>query len=123
MDTNALSAFAEGDRSALRAMQAARSFVLPVIVMGEYLFGIRQSVRRKHIESWFQDFLQSVRLLSVDPRTAHFYAEIRIELKSIGKPIPSNDLWIAALARQHDYPILTRDRHFDRITGITVQDW
>jgi predicted nucleic acid-binding protein len=49
--------------------------------------------------------------------------EIRLELKKVGRPIPSNDLWIAALSRQHSLPILTRDRHFDAVKGASRLSW
>ena len=51
--------------------------------------------------------------------TAGVYAEIRLELKRTGKPIPLNDIWVAALARQHALPVLSNDTHFDLVEGIT----
>ena len=61
--------------------------------------------------------------LAINERTAFHYAEIRFELKQKGTPIPANDLWIAALARQHDLPILSRDQHFDRVAGLRRIGW
>jgi len=60
---------------------------------------------------------------AVDRGTADEYAEIRSELKRAGRPIPGNDLWIAALARQHALPLLSRDRHFDLVPGLKRVGW
>jgi predicted nucleic acid-binding protein len=59
----------------------------------------------------------------VDEGTAEHYAEVREELKRMARPIPANDLWIAALARQHRLPIISRDRHFDFVPGLTRLAW
>lgn len=61
--------------------------------------------------------------MSPNLQTLPFYADVRMELKKAGTPIPANDVWIAALARQHGMPILSRDRHFDKVRGIARQDW
>ena len=63
------------------------------------------------------------RVLDVDEETASYYATIRTELKRAGTPIPSNDVWIAALCRQHSFSLLSRDRHFDLVRGIERIDW
>jgi predicted nucleic acid-binding protein len=59
----------------------------------------------------------------VDEGTAEHYAEIRVELKRSGRPIPVNDLWIAALARQHALPLLSRDQHFEFVRGLERIGW
>lgn len=69
------------------------------------------------------DFLSRVRILPVTAQTAVCYAEIRGKLKKAGTPIPENDIWIAALAKEHALPILTGDFHFDLVTGIERLDW
>ena len=63
------------------------------------------------------------RILDVDEDTAIRYAALRSELKKAGTPIPSNDIWIAALCRQHSLRLLSRDRHFDLVRGIERIDW
>ncbi|MDR3702337.1 MAG: PIN domain-containing protein [Candidatus Sulfopaludibacter sp.] len=62
-------------------------------------------------------------MLSVDETTANEYAEVRYELKRRGRTIPGNDIWIAALARQHALPLLSRDRHFDFVAGVKRIGW
>ena len=99
-------------------MQAAHRLVVPSIVLGEYLFGVRQSRYVSRYESWLRHNLPLVEIAGVTEETAAIYADIRLELKRAGNPIPSNDVWIAAVARQHSLPVLSNDVHFDTVTGL-----
>ena len=121
LDTNALSAFAEGDAALGERLRDYESFAVPVVVLGEYRFGVLQSRKREQHELWLARRVPIV--LDVDERTATHYAEIRLELKRVGRPIPVNDLWIAALCRQHGYDILSRDKHFDQVAGLRRIPW
>ena len=123
LDTNALSAAADRDSAALQVVARAERLAVPVIVLGEYRLGIAQSRHRATYESWLQDWIAAVTVLDVDEGTTHSYAAIALELKRRGKPIPTNDLWIAALCRQHSLPLLSRDRHFDLVSGLHRIDW
>lgn len=96
---------------------------LPVIVLGEFLYGVRQSRYRVQYETWLRGNLAIWGVLTVGPQTAKAYAEIRSELKQAGQPIPSNDLWIAALCREHGKRLLTRDGHFHLVPGLEVISW
>jgi tRNA(fMet)-specific endonuclease VapC len=123
LDTNALSAVAEGEPAAVAQFARARKIALPVIVLGEYRFGIAQSRKRIEYELWLSETLTGYVILNVDDETSVRYAEIRLELKQAGTPIPANDAWIAALAREHTLPVLSRDNHFDFVEGITRLPW
>ncbi len=123
LDTDALSALAQGGSSVVAHVNRANQVAIPVIVVGEYRFGIARSRHRSEYERWLQEMLCASRVLDINEETTIPYAEIRIELKRAGTPIPSNDLWIAALCRQHALPILTRDKHFDLIDGLRRLDW
>lgn len=123
LDTNALSALADGDGALEPVLRQASEIAIPVIVLGEYLFGIRQSRNRKPYERWLAEMTAACRVLIVDDLTAGRYAEVRGELKQNGRPIPSNDLWIAALVRQHRLPLLSRDGHFDFVAGLQRIGW
>lgn len=123
LDTNALSAAAECEPSAMRVVAEADFIAVPVIVLGEYRLGIAQSRHRSAYEKWLQDWVAAVRVLGIDEETTHSYASIGLELKKKGKPIPSNDLWIAALCRQYSLPLLSRDRHFDLVSGLRRIEW
>ncbi len=123
LDTNALSAIAEGERAAVRQFAGAGEVAVPVIVLGEYRFGIAQSRHQREYERWLEEMLAVSSVLKIDEETAIWYAGLRSQLKEAGTPIPSNDAWIAALCRQHKLPILSRDRHFDLVTGLQRLDW
>jgi tRNA(fMet)-specific endonuclease VapC len=101
----------------------ADRIVVPVIVLGEYRLGIAQSRHRASYESWLREWIEAVSVLDLNDRTTHSYAAIGLELKRKGKPIPTNDIWIAALCRQHSLPLLSRDRHFDLVPGLRRFDW
>ena len=123
LDTNGLSALAEGEPGLEPLLRRAAQVAIPVIVLGEYRYGISQSRSQLQYEQWLAEYLPSFRILDVDERTTISYSGVRRELKKAGTPIPSNDVWIAALCRQHALPLLTRDRHFDAVSGITRLDW
>ena len=123
LDTNGLSALAEGEPGLEPILRRAAQVAIPVIVLGEYRYGISQSRNHIHYEQWLAEYLPSFRILDVDERTTFSYSAVRRELKKAGTPIPSNDVWIAALCRQHSLPLLSRDRHFDCVSGIVRLDW
>ena len=123
LDTNAISAVADGDLAIQESFSSAPVVAIPVIALGEYRFGLAQSKQRAQYEQWLAEHLGDFRTLNVDVETSVNYAEIHLELKRAGSPIPVNDLWIAALARQHRLPILSRDRHFDVVKGIRRIGW
>jgi len=123
LDTNALSAAADREPAALELVARAQRVAVPVIVLGEFRLGIAQSRHQATYENWLRKWLTAVRVLEVDEETTLHYAAIGLGLKRTGKPIPANDLWIAALCRQHSLPVLSRDRHFDLVDGLERIEW
>lgn len=124
LDTNGLSAMADGDLKLEPLLHRADEIAVPAIVLGEFLYGIRQSRNRPQYERWLAEkLIPGCRVLVVDEATAEKYAEVRDELKRIGRPIPANDLWIAALARQYALPLLSRDQHFDFVPRLKRVAW
>ncbi|HLV88417.1 MAG TPA: type II toxin-antitoxin system VapC family toxin [Candidatus Sulfotelmatobacter sp.] len=123
VDTNALSAAADGDSAVTSILARAEQMAIPTIVLGEYRYGIFQSRHRATREEWLRGLLRDCFVLDVSEPTTHYYAEITLELRRRGKPIPTNDIWIAALCRQHSLPVLSRDRHFDLIPGTKRIGW
>ena len=123
LDTNALSAWAEGRVSVEAPLRTADRLIVPSVVLGEYYFGIRQSRQRVRYREWLARYLPLTEIAAVTAATADAYAEIRLELKRLGTPIPPNDAWIAALARQHGLSILSNDRHFDVVSGVRRIDF
>jgi len=123
LDTNAVSGILAGDAALESLLSRAARHHLPIIVVGEYRFGLLGSRRRKTLEPLFERLMRESVLLDVDEATATRYAAIRHELKAAGRPIPENDVWIAALARQHELEIVSRDPHFDDVPGVQRLGW
>ncbi|MBI4028601.1 MAG: PIN domain-containing protein [Verrucomicrobia bacterium] len=123
LDTNAVSDLFDGNRSLAMLLAGSVRHHLPVVVIGEYRFGLRESRCRRVLESLLNRLEVESVILAPDRATASAYADIRHELKTAGHPLPDNDIWIAALARQHELKIASRDRHFDWITGIKRLGW
>jgi predicted nucleic acid-binding protein len=123
LDTNALSDLLLENRALLRALPAHGVFRLPVIVLGEFRFGIKRSRDRVKLGNLLSQMEAEAEILHVDPQTAWHYATIREELRRDGRPIPQNDTWIAAIARQHELPIVSRDAHFDYVPNVRRISW
>ena len=123
LDTNALSAWADGDRSIEPVLRSAADVVIPVIVLGEFDFGIRQSRHYQRYAEWLDASLAAVEVALIDRGVAHAYGAVRLELKQAGTPIQINDTWIAAMARHRQLPIVSRDSHFDAVSGVRRVSW
>ena len=123
LDTNALSAWCDGEGALLAVIPADRPLFLPVIVLGEYRFGIQAARDRKTREAWLAEVESAVTVLDVNTETARYYADVREEIRQAKTPIPENDLWIVALARQHSLPVITRDAHFDHVADLRRVGW
>lgn len=125
LDTNALSALGNEEQAILdllRRPTTPKPF-LCFICLGEYRKGLLDSNRPEKPLAMLERLCASWDNLHTDEETITHYAQIAHHLKKIGRPIPTNDIWIAALARQHDMPVLSRDHHFDHIPGIRRLDW
>ena len=123
LDTNALSAWADGDPAIEPLLRTASRLVIPVVVIGEFEFGIRQSRHASRYAEWLAVNLDTVEVARIDRAIAAVYGAIRLELKQAGTPIPINDTWIAAVARHERLPIISRDGHFDAVSGVKRVSW
>ena len=128
LDTNAISAMSYEnrkieDKNIELVLQESLQPYLSVPVLAEYQYGLINSRHQKSLETWLDQLKLSWPVLTLDVMTAHHYAEIRNQLKKKGRMIPVNDLWIGALALQHQLPILSEDRHFDYIDGVERIGW
>jgi tRNA(fMet)-specific endonuclease VapC len=123
LDTNAVSALFAGDPELLPLLAAEPRLHLPAVVIGEYRYGLLRSRRRRTLAGLLDTLIAESRVLELDLETAERYAEVRDELRRQGAPIPENDVWIAALARQHELPVVTRDEHFDQVPGLDRRAW
>ncbi len=123
LDTNAVSALLAGDPALAEQLANADRHHLPVIVIGEYRYGLMRSRHRRNLTLLLDSLIRESIILRVDETTAQTYAEVRDELRARGRPIPENDVWIAALARQHDEPVVSRDRHFEAVSSLRILGW
>lgn len=120
LDTSAYSEFMRGVASRLEAVQDATRVLIPLFVLAELRAGFAGGSSARRNESQLQRFLNSprVEVLFPDEGTTHHYAQLYRYLKSHGRPIPVNDLWIAALVMQHNLILCTSDKHFDYLPQI-----
>jgi predicted nucleic acid-binding protein len=123
LDTNAISAWWSGEETLRPVLESASALELPVPALAEFRFGILKSRLKERMLPWLVGVQSANRVLGIDAETTRHYADIRLELQNASTPIPMNDLWIAAIARQHKQPILSRDTHFDQVPGITRIGW
>ena len=123
LDTNALSAFIEGDASVGEIVKRQRRVALPVIVLGEFRYAIAKSRKRAAYEEWLESHVSDFEVLDITADTTLSYAVVRLDLARLGRPIPANDAWIAALALEHRLPVLSRDQHFESVPGVERAGW
>jgi tRNA(fMet)-specific endonuclease VapC len=124
LDTNAVSSLLAGGNQDLNSiLQSARRHHLPLAVIAEYQYGLLSLRRPRRAQSLLRRLEAESMILYPDRATADHYAAIRHDLKRRGWPIPENDLWIAALARQHSLEIVSRDSHFDHVQGVRRIGW
>jgi len=123
LDTNAVSALLDGDPSIAKTLAGEERHHLPVIVIGEYRYGLVRSRERGRLGRLFDLFINKSIVLPVDVNTTIHYASLREDLRRIGRPIPENDVWVAALATQYGLPVVSRDTHFDAVSGVERLSW
>lgn len=123
LDTSAVSALLEGDAALLELLGGVTRFALPVIVVGEYRFGLQRSRHRKQLAALLDELVAESDLLLVDDHTTLHYAQVREALRAKGRPLPENDVWIAALCRQHERALVTRDSDFQHVASLTAVRW
>lgn len=120
LDTSAYSHFRRGNREATVLVSSAREVCLPCVVVGELLTGFRLGGKARKNETELREFLEHpvVRILDVDEEAASIYADLMVDLRRAGTPLPTNDIWIAALAVRDGTTVLTFDRHFESIRRV-----
>lgn len=122
LDTNAYAAFRRGDPAVLQVIHQSRRLYLSSIVIGELLFGFRLGNRPDENRRHLQEFMESsfVEQLAVTATTATHYARLAESLRRKGKPVPTNDIWIAAHAMEFGAQVLTYDLHFEQMDDVDV---
>jgi len=122
LDTNIYTKIMVGDADIIAKTEYASELFLPIVVIAELLYGFRLGTKMQINLDLLSKFIQiqEVKILNTSFETAQIFAEIKQGLKLIGKPIPTNDLWIAALAIEHGSVLFSLDRHFDHIQGLRL---
>lgn len=120
MDTNAYSGFKRGNPETIETLAKADEILIPTIVLGELRAGFKGGIRENGNLVELEEFLAAprVRAHTLGEETAIFYAEIYTALRAQGKPIPTNDLWIAAAVLETGSILLSGDAHFDAVPGL-----
>lgn len=123
LDTNIAIALIAKERIVMQKIGNAEEIFVPAVVIGELFWGAYNSTMiEKNIVN-IREFIAGNTVLPCDTQTGEHYGEIRMQLKRKGKPIPENDIWIAAIAKQYDLILVSRDSHFKEITGLKLEIW
>ncbi len=122
IDTNAYAAFKKNDPRALQIIRTVEYIGINIVVLGELLGGFKGGSKESKNKKELEQFLDSPRvyIIQMDEETAEFYAKIYWDLKRKGKPIPSNDMWVAASTMRHGLSLFTYDEHFSDIGGLIL---
>lgn len=123
LDTNVIIALLNRDEAVARHFRRDPEAYLPVIAVGELYYGARRSARVEANVRRLEDLITVAAVLGCDKRTAEYYGRIKNLLRSKGRPLPDNDLWIAAISQQHGLTLITRDQHFSQIEGLALDTW
>ncbi len=121
LDTNRYTDLCRGEKSVIETVERADEVLLPFIVVGELRAGFAVGSQGPRNEAVLPRFLlkPGVAILYADEQTTHHYANVYRQLRKQGTPIPTNDMWIAALALQHSLVLCARDAHFDALAQLT----
>lgn len=122
LDTNAYRALDDGNQTLANHVASAEQLGLPIVVLGELYYGLFLGINRQQNLHNLNRFLAVPRLeiLQITDVTAKLFGEIAVQLRRIGRPIQQNDMWIAALCKQHGYVLATADQGFESITGLEI---
>ncbi len=123
LDTNMVIALLDEEPAATNQAAKATNLYIPAIVMGELFFGAYGSARVKENLARAKAYSLQTEILEVSEETADYYGRIKADLKRLGRPIPENDLWIAALSMQHRLTLASRDQHFAQVSGLAWEQW
>ena len=122
LDTNAYTRLLQGDESVLEALGSADTVFMSVFVLGELYAGFKGGARESNNRAQLEDFLRrpTVNILTASRETSDIFGTIKHRLKQVGKPIPINDVWIAAHATESGSHLVTYDAHFESVAGLLL---
>ena len=123
LDTNIVIAIFANEVAVLQHIAQAEEVYIPVVVIGELYYGAFNSGQAAKNLKKIDEFTLSINKLDTNLATAKQYGIIKKQLKEKGKPIPENDIWIAAIAMQHQLTLVSRDNHLSYIDGLSLIMW
>ncbi|MGC2528823.1 MAG: type II toxin-antitoxin system VapC family toxin [Candidatus Acidiferrum sp.] len=122
LDTNIIIAFFAAEKAVIQHVTESVIFVSST-VLGELHYGARKSAQAVANQARIEEFAAAVAILSCDAEISRRYGQIKDRLRLKGRPIPENDIWIAASAFQHSLTLATRDDHFRDVDGLRIETW
>jgi tRNA(fMet)-specific endonuclease VapC len=123
LDTNVIIALFSDEKDVKENLTASQEVFLPCIAIGELCYGARKSGKPEENLLRIDELAAESVVLSCDTETALQYGHMKNKLRLNGRPLPENDIWIAAIALQHNLTLATRDRHFEWIEGLKTTNW
>ncbi len=123
LDTNALIALIGRDQGLIDLLASPGDIHVSLFTLGEMYYGIAKSARPEANRRALEGMLTQLKVLLPDSESASVYGSVFEKLRRAGRPIPTNDVWISAVAIQHGFPIVTRDAHFDQVEGLATIAW
>ena len=123
LDTNVLVALLRGEAGVGAAVESAAAVYMPAVAIGELYYGALHSGNPARNAARVAELVALGVVLGCDPETALVYGDVKTGLRRRGRPIPENDVWIAAVALQHGLVLVTRDAHFDAVEELPREAW
>ena len=123
LDTNIIIALFAGDAAVKDCLNQADEIFVPSIAIGELYFGAQKSGRATENLARIDEFSAHSVVLECNAETARRYGQVKNALRVKGRPIPENDIWVAAIALQHGLTLVTRDAHFEEVESLNVATW
>jgi tRNA(fMet)-specific endonuclease VapC len=123
LDTNIIAALINGEDTIINNIDSYDDVYIPIFVLGELYYEAAYSTKTEQNIASTLRVSQTYNILNTDNETASVYGNIKAQLRKQGTPIPENDIWIAALALQHNIPLATRDKHFKNIEKLAILNW
>ena len=123
LDTNIVIALFAGEPEVVARLEQQSAVFLSVPVLGELRYGALASSRVDHNLGRLDELARTTTVLPCDQDTSVIYAHTKHALRAKGKPIPENDVWIAAIAQQHGLTLATRDKHFEHVESLSLEIW
>ena len=119
IDTNIAIDVLNGNEIVIEQLKEFEIIYLPETVAGELLFGAKNSKKRTANLGLFREFIGTCEVLDINYLVSEIYSDLRHSLFKGGRPIPENDIWIAAICIANDLPLFTKDKHFEKIEELT----